>query len=80
MPIKGEIMSNQRRKAEGQKKHAITFTLRESQCIEQVAQNKSLADMCSNLNVSKATVYFYINAIKEKLERLRREIIESRMG
>jgi DNA-binding NarL/FixJ family response regulator len=62
------------------KKHAITFTLRESQCIEQVAQNKSLADMCSNLNVSKATVCFYMNAIKEKFERLARERTEGGMG
>jgi DNA-binding CsgD family transcriptional regulator len=57
-----------------QKKLAHTFTQRESECAQQAMQGKTVSDIASSLGVNEATVYFYVTAIKEKFDALRKTV------
>lgn len=55
---------------ENQKEHFIKFTKRESECMTQVMQNKSLAQIAENLDISERTVHFYLTGVRNKLDLL----------
>lgn len=52
------------------KRPVVVFTKRESQCMAQAMQNKSLAQIAKSLGIRERTVYFYLMSVKNKLSML----------
>jgi DNA-binding CsgD family transcriptional regulator len=54
---------------------ALTFTRRESECMEHVLQGKSIQQISDDLEISPKTIFYYLNSIQIKIIQLNRLVI-----
>jgi DNA-binding CsgD family transcriptional regulator len=61
-------MSEQCSKVQEEQKAGICFTEREMQCLQQIMLGKNLLQTAENLNISRRSVYFYLQKVRKKLD------------
>lgn len=56
------IFSEEKKRRE----NSLKFTLREKECAQQIIEGRSPGQIAKVLNLSKCTVYFYLNSVSRK--------------